>query len=76
MHAADPAAIDLRHLLMATALRPFFGGRSLRQRLGLAYLLRDEAIVVVAITAWRRDLLLAVLAGVATVALPRWIRPA
>jgi 4-azaleucine resistance transporter AzlC len=35
--------INLRHLLMAAALRPRVAGRSLLVRLGLAYVLTDEA---------------------------------
>ena len=38
--------INLRHLLMATALRPSFATRPLAQRLGLAYLLTDEAFAM------------------------------
>lgn len=50
--AAVPAVIlaafliNLRHLLMATALRPRFAGRSLLERLGLAYVLTDEAFAM------------------------------
>ena len=50
--AAVPAVIlaaffiNLRHLLMATALRPRFAARSLTERLGLAYLLTDEAFTM------------------------------
>jgi predicted branched-subunit amino acid permease len=38
--------INLRHLLMATAMRPHFAARPLAQRLGLAYLLTDEAFAM------------------------------
>jgi 4-azaleucine resistance transporter AzlC len=38
--------INLRHLLMAAALRPHFGERPLAQRLGLAYVLTDEAFAM------------------------------
>ena len=50
--AAVPAVIlaafliNLRHLLMATALRPRFAARSLPERLGLAYVLTDEAFAM------------------------------
>lgn len=38
--------VNLRHLLMSAALRPFFGGESIRARLGLAYILTDEAFAL------------------------------
>ena len=38
--------INLRHALMATALRPRFERASLIQRLGLAYVLTDEAFAM------------------------------
>jgi 4-azaleucine resistance transporter AzlC len=38
--------INLRHLLMAAALRPFMQPVSLPRRLGLAYLLTDEAFAM------------------------------
>lgn len=38
--------INLRHLLMGTAMRPYFGGRPIAQRLGLAYILTDEAFAM------------------------------
>ena len=38
--------INLRHLLMAAALRPHFADRPLPQRLGLAYVLTDEAFAM------------------------------
>ena len=38
--------INLRHLLMAAALRPLFGRRPLAARLGLAYLLTDESFAM------------------------------
>ncbi len=38
--------INARHLLMAAALRPFVGGASLVRRLGLAYILTDEAFAM------------------------------
>lgn len=50
--AAVPAVIlaafliNLRHLLMATALRPRFAARSFAERLGLAYILTDEAFAM------------------------------
>jgi 4-azaleucine resistance transporter AzlC len=44
--AATALLINLRHLLMATSLRPHFGERPLAQRLGLAYLLTDEAFAM------------------------------
>jgi 4-azaleucine resistance transporter AzlC len=45
--------INLRHLLMAAALRPHFGDRPLVQRLGLAYVLTDEAFAMGA--RWYRE---------------------
>lgn len=38
--------INLRHLLMAASLRPFLAGASLPKRLGLAYILTDEAFAM------------------------------
>lgn len=38
--------LNLRHLLMAAALRPFVVGEPLARRLGLAYLLTDEAFAM------------------------------
>lgn len=38
--------LNLRHLLMAAALRPFVAGEPLARRLGLAYLLTDEAFAM------------------------------
>jgi 4-azaleucine resistance transporter AzlC len=38
--------INLRHALMAASLRPFFAGTSWPQRLGLAYVLTDEAFAM------------------------------
>lgn len=38
--------INARHLLMATALRPFVSSASLPRRLGLAYVLTDEAFAM------------------------------
>jgi 4-azaleucine resistance transporter AzlC len=38
--------INLRHALMAASLRPFFAGVSLPRRLGLAYILTDEAFAM------------------------------
>lgn len=49
---ATVALINLRHLLMAASLRPSFGERPLAQRLGLAYVLTDEAFAMG--TAWYR----------------------
>jgi 4-azaleucine resistance transporter AzlC len=43
---ATTLLINLRHLLMAAALRPHFGDRPLPQRLGLAYLLVDESFAL------------------------------
>lgn len=44
--AASILLINLRHALMAASLRPFFAGSSLAQRLGLAYVLTDEAFAM------------------------------
>lgn len=49
---ATTLLINLRHLLMAASLRPHFGDRPLTQRLGLAYLLTDEAFAMG--TSWYR----------------------
>lgn len=38
--------INLRHLLMAASLRPYFADRPLPQRLGLAFVLTDEAFAM------------------------------
>lgn len=38
--------INARHLLMATAIRPFFATASLPRRLGLGYVLTDEAFAM------------------------------
>jgi 4-azaleucine resistance transporter AzlC len=38
--------INARHLLMATAIRPFVAATSLPRRLGLAYVLTDEAFAL------------------------------
>jgi 4-azaleucine resistance transporter AzlC len=38
--------LSARHLLMATAIRPFVATASLLQRLGLAYVLTDEAFAM------------------------------
>jgi 4-azaleucine resistance transporter AzlC len=38
--------LNARHLLMATAIRPFVGTASLVERLGLAYVLTDEAFAM------------------------------
>jgi len=43
---ATTLLINLRHLLMAASLRPHFGDRPLPTRLGLAYLLTDEAFAM------------------------------
>jgi 4-azaleucine resistance transporter AzlC len=43
---ATTLLINLRHLLMAASLRPSFGERPLPTRLGLAYLLTDEAFAM------------------------------
>lgn len=43
---ATTLLINLRHLLMAASLRPSFGDRPLATRLGLAYLLTDEAFAM------------------------------
>lgn len=44
--AATVLLINLRHLLMATALRPYFGGVSTMRRLGAAFFLTDEAFAM------------------------------
>jgi 4-azaleucine resistance transporter AzlC len=44
--AATALLINLRHLLMAASLRPHLGERPLAHRLGLAYLLTDEAFAM------------------------------
>jgi 4-azaleucine resistance transporter AzlC len=44
--AVSVLLINLRHALMAASLRPFFTGTSLSQRLGLAYVLTDEAFAM------------------------------
>ncbi len=38
--------INLRHVLMAASLRPYFAGASLPSRLGLAYVLTDESFAM------------------------------
>ena len=38
--------INLRHALMAASIRPFFTGTSTARRLGLAYILTDEAFAM------------------------------
>lgn len=38
--------LNARHLLMAAAIRPFVGAASLPRRLGLAYVLTDEAFAM------------------------------
>jgi 4-azaleucine resistance transporter AzlC len=38
--------INLRHLLMAASLRPYFAGASLPKRVGLAYVLTDESFAM------------------------------
>lgn len=43
---ATVALVNLRHLLMAASLRPHLGERPLAQRLGLAYVLTDEAFAM------------------------------
>lgn len=43
---ATALLINLRHLLMAAALRPHFGDRPFLQRMGLAYVLTDEAFAM------------------------------
>jgi 4-azaleucine resistance transporter AzlC len=43
---ASVLLINLRHLLMAASLRPTFSRASLPQRLGLAYILTDEAFAM------------------------------
>ncbi|TMB97336.1 MAG: AzlC family ABC transporter permease [Chloroflexi bacterium] len=44
--AASVLLINLRHLLMAASLRPHFARASLVERLGLGYILTDEAFAV------------------------------
>jgi 4-azaleucine resistance transporter AzlC len=44
--AVSVLLINLRHVLMAASLRPFFTGTSVLQRLGLAYVLTDEAFAM------------------------------
>jgi len=44
--AASVLLINLRHLLMAASLRPYVTGTSVAQRLGLAYILTDEAFAM------------------------------
>jgi branched chain amino acid efflux pump len=44
--AASVLLINLRHLLMAASLRPSFSRASIPQRLGLAYILTDEAFAM------------------------------
>jgi len=44
--AVTALLINLRHLPMGASLRPHFGPRPLLQRLGLAYLLTDEAFAM------------------------------
>jgi len=44
--AVSVLLINLRHALMAASLRPFLGGTSLAQRLGLAYVLTDETFAM------------------------------
>ena len=44
--AVSVLLINLRHSLMAASLRPFLGGVSVAQRLGLAYILTDEAFAM------------------------------
>ena len=48
------ALINARHALMAAAIRPFLSGVSLVQRLGLGYVLTDEAFAL-GIGWFRRD---------------------
>ncbi|HET8569383.1 MAG TPA: AzlC family ABC transporter permease [Candidatus Limnocylindria bacterium] len=43
---ATALLINLRHLLMATAMRPFAEGRALWQRLAIAYVLTDESFAM------------------------------
>jgi 4-azaleucine resistance transporter AzlC len=43
---ASVLLINLRHFLMAASLRPFLFDRALPQRLGLAYVLTDEAFAM------------------------------
>ena len=44
--AATVLLINLRHLLMAAALRPYFAGISTARRLGAAFFLTDEAFAM------------------------------
>jgi 4-azaleucine resistance transporter AzlC len=44
--AVSVLLINLRHALMAASLRPFFTATTLPQRLGLAYVLTDEAFAM------------------------------
>lgn len=44
--AVSVLLINLRHALMAASIRPFFAGVSLPRRLGLAYVLTDEAFAM------------------------------
>ena len=44
--AASVLLINLRHLLMGASLRPHLAGASLPKRLGLAYILTDEAFAM------------------------------
>jgi len=44
--AVSVLLINLRHALMAASLRPFIGGAPLPRRLGLAYILTDEAFAM------------------------------
>ena len=44
--AVSVLLINLRHALMAASLRPLFAGTSLPRRLGLAYILTDEAFAM------------------------------
>jgi 4-azaleucine resistance transporter AzlC len=44
--AASVLLINLRHLLMAASLRPTFSRASIARRLGLAYILTDEAFAM------------------------------
>ena len=44
--AVSVLLINLRHALMATSIRPVFTGTSTARRLGLAYILTDEAFAM------------------------------
>jgi 4-azaleucine resistance transporter AzlC len=44
--AVSVLLINLRHVLMAASLRPYFAGASLPKRLGLAYVLTDESFAM------------------------------